>query len=84
MFGSHKVKIEGELLEKVKQCSEVAGYESVDEFVIHMLEKEIKKIMPSDEPNTGRGIRQQATDIKYRAARLTKFNEKEEEITWAL
>jgi hypothetical protein len=54
MFGSHKVKIEGELLEKVKQCSEVAGYESVDEFVIHMLEKEIKKIMPPEESNTSK------------------------------
>ncbi len=46
MFGSHKVKIEGELLEKVKQCSDAAGYESIDEFVIHMLEKETKKILP--------------------------------------
>jgi hypothetical protein len=26
----------------------------VDEFVIHMLEKEIKKILPSDEPNTSK------------------------------
>ena len=43
MFGSHKIKIEGDLLEKVKQCSDAAGYESIDEFVIHMLEKETKK-----------------------------------------
>lgn len=49
MFGSHKVKIEGELLDKVKQCADVCGYESVDEFVIHMLEKEIKKVLPPDE-----------------------------------
>ena len=54
MFGSHKVKIEGELLDKVKQCSDAAGYESVDEFVIHMLEKEIKKIMPPEESNTSK------------------------------
>jgi hypothetical protein len=54
MFGSYKVKIEGELLEKVKQCSEAAGYESIDEFVTHMLEKEIKKILPPDESNTSR------------------------------
>jgi hypothetical protein len=52
MFGSHKVKIEGELLEKVKQCSEICGYESVDDFVVHMLEKEISKIIPSDEGQT--------------------------------
>jgi len=49
MFGSHKVKIEGELLEKVKQCSDAAGYESLDEFVIHVLEKETNKILPQDE-----------------------------------
>jgi len=54
MFSSHKVKIEGELLEKVKQYSDAAGYESVDEFVIHMLEKEIKKIMPTEENNTSK------------------------------
>ncbi|HEY7098695.1 MAG TPA: hypothetical protein VH437_18345 [Terriglobales bacterium] len=49
MFGSHRVKIEGELLEKAKKCADAAGYESVDEFVIHMLEKEIKKILPPEE-----------------------------------
>jgi hypothetical protein len=52
VFGSCKVKIEGELLEKVKQCAEICGYESVDQFVIHMLEKEIQKILPSDEDGT--------------------------------
>ena len=54
MFGSHKVKIEGELLEKVKQCSDAAGYESIDEFVIHMLEKETKKILPRREQHVER------------------------------
>jgi len=53
MFGSHKVKIEGELLEKVKQCSDATGYESIDEFVIHMLEKETRKILP-DESSTSK------------------------------
>jgi hypothetical protein len=49
MFGSHKIKIEGELLEKVKQCSEAGGYESIDDFVIHVLERETGKILPADE-----------------------------------
>jgi len=49
MFSSYKVKIEGDLLDKVKRCSEIAGYASVDEFVTHVLEKEIKKIMPPEE-----------------------------------
>jgi hypothetical protein len=52
MFGSHKVKIEGELLGKVKKCADAAGYSSVDEFVLHALEKEINKILPPDEGGT--------------------------------
>ena len=60
MFSSYKVKIEGELLEKVKQCADVAGYESVDEFVNHVLEKEINKVMPQNESSTSK------EDIKKR------------------
>jgi hypothetical protein len=51
MFGSYKVKIEGDLLDQVKQCVEAGGYESVDEFVVRVLEKEIKKILPPDDGN---------------------------------
>ena len=40
MFGSYKVKLEGELLGKIKKCVEAGGYESVDEFVVRVLEKE--------------------------------------------
>ncbi len=40
MFGS-KVKIDKALLEKAKKYSEIAGYSSVEEFVTHMLEREI-------------------------------------------
>ena len=49
MFGSHKVKIEGDLLDKVKQCAEACGYSSLDEFVIHALEKEVNKVLPPGE-----------------------------------
>jgi hypothetical protein len=51
MFGSHKVKLEGELLDKVKQCAEACGYASVDEFVVHALEKEVNKVLPPVEGN---------------------------------
>jgi hypothetical protein len=49
MFDSHKVKLEGELLDKVKQCAEACGYSSIDEFVMHALEKEVNKILPPGE-----------------------------------
>ena len=49
MFGSHKVKIEGELLDKVRQCAEACGYSSLDEFVLHALEKEVNRVLPPSE-----------------------------------
>ena len=36
-----KIKINDELFGRVKQLSEKAGYSSADEFVSHMLEREI-------------------------------------------
>jgi hypothetical protein len=65
MFGSHKVKIEGELLEKVKQCSEAAGYESIDEFVIHVLEKETNKILPPDESTSKEEVQKRLRGLGY-------------------
>ncbi len=47
MFG-YKVKIAGELLEKLKKCSEIAGYASVDEFIVHALEKESARILGAE------------------------------------
>jgi hypothetical protein len=49
MFGSYKVRIDDELLDKLKQCAEAGGYESVDDFVVRVLYKEFNKIIPSGE-----------------------------------
>ncbi len=65
MFGSHKVKIEGDLLDKVKQCSDAAGYESIDEFVIHMLEKETKKIIPTESNASKEEIQKRLRGLGY-------------------
>jgi hypothetical protein len=65
MFGSHKVKIEGDLLEKVKQCSDAAGYESIDEFVIHLLEKETKKILPDESSTSKEEIQKRLRGLGY-------------------
>ncbi len=42
MFGA-KIKIEKDLLERAKEYSEKKGYSSVEEFISHLLEKEIKE-----------------------------------------
>ena len=47
MFGP-KIKINKDLLEKIKKYSEIAGYSSVDEFVTHALEKEIAQLEDAD------------------------------------
>ncbi len=45
-MSSQKIKIEGELLERAKQCAEASGYASLDEFVLHTIEKEVKRLSP--------------------------------------
>ena len=43
MFGGSKIKIDKDLLEKVKKYASIAGYSSPEEFVQHVLENEIAK-----------------------------------------
>jgi metal-responsive CopG/Arc/MetJ family transcriptional regulator len=44
MFNTVKVKLEKELVERVKKVSDVAGYSSPEEFITHALEKELAKL----------------------------------------
>jgi hypothetical protein len=39
-----KIKLEKELLERARKVAETAGYSSVEEFVTHVLEKELRAI----------------------------------------
>jgi 4-hydroxy-3-methylbut-2-enyl diphosphate reductase IspH len=45
----NRIKLDDELLEKVKKCAVMAGYSSPEEFVIHVLEKEVAAILGSGE-----------------------------------
>lgn len=49
MFGGNKLKIDKDLLEKVKKYSSIAGYATPEEFVEHVLEREIAKFEDSGE-----------------------------------
>ncbi len=44
MFDRNKIKIDKDLLEKVKKYAALAGYSSTEEFVQHVLEREIGKL----------------------------------------
>ena len=43
MFGS-KIKLDKELIARVKKISDIAGYSSPEEFITHALEKELAKL----------------------------------------
>ena len=44
MFGGGgKIKLDKDLFERIKKISEVAGYASHEEYIVHVLEKEIAK-----------------------------------------
>jgi metal-responsive CopG/Arc/MetJ family transcriptional regulator len=47
-MGKAKIKLEKDLIEKVKKFAAMAGYSSPEEFVTHCLEKEIAQLEESD------------------------------------
>ncbi len=47
MFGP-KVRINKNLMERIKKYSAIAGYSSVEEFVEHALENELAKLEDAD------------------------------------
>ena len=48
MFGSGSVKLDKDLVAKVKKYADIAGYSSVEEFITHALEKEIALLEEAD------------------------------------
>jgi hypothetical protein len=50
MFGGKtvKVKLDRDLVDKLRKVADVAGYATVDEFITHVLEKELAKLEGSD------------------------------------
>ena len=44
MFGYVKVKLEKDLVAKIKRFADIGGYSSAEEFITHALEKELAKI----------------------------------------
>jgi hypothetical protein len=47
MFGSG-IKLDKALLTRAKRYADLAGYSSVEEFIAHVLEKELAKLEGSD------------------------------------
>ena len=47
-MGKTKVKLDKDLLDKVKKYAQMSGYSSPEEFITHCLEKEISSLEESD------------------------------------
>ncbi len=48
MFGGGRVKLDKDLIAKVKKYANIAGYSSVEEFITHALEKELAVLEEAD------------------------------------
>ncbi|MFQ5718666.1 MAG: hypothetical protein ACE5IK_03875 [Acidobacteriota bacterium] len=44
MFGSVKVKLDKDLVDRIRKYAELAGYATPEEFITHALEKELAKL----------------------------------------
>ena len=47
MFG-RRIKLDKALMTKIKRAADLAGYSSVDEFIAHVLEREIAALEQSE------------------------------------
>jgi len=43
MLGTTKIKLDKDLVNKVKRYADIAGYSTPEEFITHALEKELSK-----------------------------------------
>ena len=43
-----KIKLDSHLYDRVKKIAEIAGYSSTDEFIIHIIEKELSRLESAD------------------------------------
>ncbi|MAE47423.1 MAG: hypothetical protein CMJ86_11085 [Planctomycetes bacterium] len=62
MFGGDKIKIDKDLLERIKKISEVAGYASHEEFIHHVLEREVSQF---DEAGSDDDITEKLKGLGY-------------------
>lgn len=48
MFGASKVRLDKDLVNRLRRISDTAGYATVEEFITHILEKELTNFEGSD------------------------------------
>jgi len=61
-MGKAKVKLDKDLIEKVKKYAQLSGYSSPEEFITHCLEKEISSL---DEADSEEEIKKKLKGLGY-------------------
>jgi len=64
VFGD-KIKISKELMARIKEVSEKAGYSSVQEFVEAALEREVERIAGSNPGSSEEAVKKQLQGLGY-------------------
>ena len=62
MFGKKGIQLDPALMEKVKAAAEKAGYASVDEFVAHVLERELSR---TDDASNDEDVKKKLEGLGY-------------------
>jgi len=62
MFGSGRIKLDKALLARVTRYAALAGYSSVEEFITHTLEKEMKHL---DDAGSDEEIKKRLKGLGY-------------------
>ena len=57
-----KIKVDSNLYDRLKKVTEVAGYSSVEEFVVHMIEKELEQI---ESPDDDKAVEERLRGLGY-------------------
>lgn len=66
-MGARKIKIDAETWRRVEACAEAAGYAGGEEFVRHVLEREVDRILgpPDGPPEDDEAIRKRLEGLGY-------------------
>lgn len=64
MFGN-RIKLDDELFEKVRKCAGILGYASPEEFVTHVLEKEVARHMNPQKRDPEEEVRKRLQGLGY-------------------
>jgi hypothetical protein len=62
MFGKKGIQLDPALMEKVRAAAEKAGYASVDEYVAHVLERELSR---TDDASTDADVKKKLEGLGY-------------------